>query len=64
MAAIDRDLQSPLIRTDHDGISELMLTDPAKYNTLSAEVLECMLTTPCRHRGRSKGASSGDRGAR
>ncbi len=45
MAAVDRELPLPLIRTDQAGVCELMLNDPDKYNTLSAEVLECMLKT-------------------
>ena len=45
MAAVNQDLLLPLVRTDHGGISELMLNDPATYNTLSMEVLECLLAT-------------------
>ncbi|MDP6184175.1 MAG: enoyl-CoA hydratase [Gammaproteobacteria bacterium] len=33
----------PLIRTDRDGITELMLNDPDRYNTLSREVIDAML---------------------
>ena len=43
--AAELDDKLPLIRTDHDGICELMLNDPDKYNTLSREVLDTMLQT-------------------
>jgi len=35
----------PVIRSDRDGICELMLNDPAKYNTLSTEALDSMGAT-------------------
>ena len=34
----------PVIRTDNAGITQLMLNDPDKYNTLSREVIDDMLT--------------------
>lgn len=32
----------PVIRTDRDGITQLLLNDPDKYNTLSREVIDCL----------------------
>ena len=40
--ATERNDHRPVIRTDHDGICELRLNDPDKYNTLSREVLDVM----------------------
>ncbi|HCU88992.1 MAG TPA: enoyl-CoA hydratase [Gammaproteobacteria bacterium] len=45
MATINQAPQLPLIHTNHNGITELMLNDPSKYNTLSAEVLGYLLKT-------------------
>lgn len=39
-ASVNDDL--PVIRTERDGIAELMLNDPDKYNTLSREVIDAM----------------------
>ena len=36
---------APVLRFDRDGITELMFNDPDKYNTLSREVLDSMLST-------------------
>ena len=33
----------PVVRTDRDGITELMLNDPSHYNTLSRDVIDTML---------------------
>jgi len=41
--ATDINDQLHVIRSDHDGITELMLNDPDKYNTLSREVIDGML---------------------
>jgi len=35
--------EMPVVRTDRDGTTELMLNDPDKYNTLSREVIDAML---------------------
>jgi enoyl-CoA hydratase/carnithine racemase len=39
-ASVKDDL--PVVRTDRDGITELMLNDPDKYNTLSREVIDAV----------------------
>ncbi|MDA0822742.1 MAG: enoyl-CoA hydratase [Proteobacteria bacterium] len=43
-SAIPAAQNAPIVRTDSAGVTELMLNDPDKYNTLSREVLDAMLT--------------------
>ena len=42
-AAATASPEVPVIRSDGDGITQLMLNDPDKYNTLSREVIDAML---------------------
>lgn len=35
----------PIVRADREGVAELVLNDPDKYNTLSREVIDAMLET-------------------
>ncbi|MFT4563024.1 MAG: enoyl-CoA hydratase/carnithine racemase [Gammaproteobacteria bacterium] len=43
-SAIPAQQNAPIVRTDSAGVTELMLNDPSKYNTLSREVLDAMLS--------------------